>query len=175
MRLIKQIIVGFIGIGTIILILSLFLPSHLYVSKSILLRIPKNNIVHSLTQIKQWHNWNPLMQDSLAEYVFFGENKVTWKARNNKINSIELVQPASDSIIAIIKTDDVRAFESGFNIIDNTDNTGLTKVDWWIIEDLKWYPWEKFYGLFSESLKETYLENNLQAFKRYMETNSDLK
>jgi hypothetical protein len=46
---------------------------------------------------------------------------------------------------------------------------GVVKVEWWISEDLKWYPWEKFYGLFSESLKETYLENTLESFKRYME------
>lgn len=171
MRLIKQIIIGFIGIGTIIFMLSLFLPSRLHVSKSIVLRIPQDSIVHNLIQLKQWHNWNPLLQDSSAAYNFLAPNKVTWKTSNSKINSLELEQPSKDSIIIIIKTDNVKAFESGFNVIDNTDNTGLTKVDWWIMEDLKWYPWEKFYGLFSESLKETYLENNLQSFKRYMENN----
>lgn len=172
MRLIKQIIIGFIGIGTIIFMLSFFLPSRIHVSKSILLRIPKDSVVHSLTQITQWHNWNPLLQDSSAAYNFLGENKVTWKTHNNKTNSVELIQPATDSIIAVIKTDGVQAFESGFNVTDNTDNTGQTKVDWWIMEDLEWYPWEKFYGLFSESLKESYLENSMQSFKRYMENSN---
>lgn len=171
MRLIKQIIIGFIGIGTIIFIISLFLPSRMHVSKSVLLHIPHDSIVSNLTRLSQWHNWNPLLQDSLAVYDFSGENKVTWKTRDNKINTLELEQPAKDTINIIIKTDDVQVFESGFNVIDNTDNTGLTKVDWWIIENLKWYPWEKFYGLFSESLKEAYLENNLQSFKRHMENN----
>ena len=172
MRLIKQIIIGFSGIAVIIFILSLFLPSQLHVSKSVLLHKPQTAIISNLMQLKQWHNWNPLLQDTSIEYNFKGDNAVTWKTHDNKTNSIELIHNATDSIKTIIKTNNVQAFESGFNIIDNTDNTGLTKVDWWIVENLKWYPWEKFYGLFSESLKETYLENSLQSFKRYIENSN---
>ena len=171
MRLLKQVFIGFIGIGFIIFILSLFLPSRIHVSKSVLLPVSKNSIVNALTHIKSWQGWNPLLQDSSLEYQFPADNKVTWKTHDNKTNAIELTKSAADSIMVVVTTDDAKAFESGFNVIENTDNTGLTKVDWWIMEDLKWYPWEKFYGLFSESLKETYLENSLQSFKRYMENN----
>ncbi|MFT3946125.1 MAG: hypothetical protein QM763_04045 [Agriterribacter sp.] len=169
MRLIKQILIGFTGIGLIIFIISLFLPSHVRVSRSILLSVAKDSVSNSLSQIKSWQNWNPLLQDKTAAYHFEGDNTVTWKAADNKTNAITLQRVSTDSIIAVITTNNKQAFQSGFNVVKNTDNTGLTKVDWWIMEDLKWYPWEKFYGLFSESLKETYLENSLKTFKLYME------
>ncbi|MFT3751232.1 MAG: hypothetical protein QM768_23170 [Agriterribacter sp.] len=169
MRLIKQILIGFTGIGIIILIISLFLPSHVRVSRSILLSVSKDSVSSSLSQIQTWQNWNPLLQDKTVAYHFSGDAKVTWKTGDNKINTIALQQLSADSIIAVITTDNKRVFQSGFNVVNNTDNTGLTKVDWWIMEDLKWYPWEKFYGLFSESLKETYIENSLKSLKQYLE------
>lgn len=170
MRLIKQIVIGFIGIGFVIFIISLFLPSHVRVSKSVLLPLVKDTVTNALSNITEWHNWNPMLQDSSTTYTFSGTNKVTWKAKDNKINIIELKHTSADSLLALISANGKPVFNSGFNVVKNTDNTGLTKVDWWITEDLGWYPWEKFYGLFSESLKETYLENSLKSFKIYMET-----
>ncbi|MCC6289379.1 MAG: hypothetical protein IT249_15985 [Chitinophagaceae bacterium] len=169
MRLIKQILIGFIGISLIIFIISLFLPSHVRVSKSILLSVHKDSVANSLAKIQSWQSWNPLLQDKTMKYYFEGDNRVSWKAPDNKINAITLQRVSADSIIAVITTNDRQAFQSGFNVVENTDDTSLTKVDWWIMENLKWYPWEKFYGLFSESLKETYLENSLKSFKLYME------
>lgn len=170
MRLIKQILIGFTGIGMVILIISLFLPSHVRVSKSILLSVSKDSVSNSLSQIQTWQHWNPLLQDKTTAYHFSGDNKVSWKTDDNKTNTIALERLSADSIIAVITTDNKQVFQSGFNVVKNTDNTGLTKVDWWIAEDLKWYPWEKFYGLFSESLKETYIDNSLKSLKQYLES-----
>ncbi len=169
MRLLKQIFIGIVGIGLVLLFISFLLSSHIRVSKSVLVSAPKDTVIQKLLQLKQWKFWNPLLQDSSITYTFPSANEAQWQTADGKTNLIKLEHYATDSINAIITTNNKKVFNSGFTIVYNTDGTNLTKVEWWISEDLSWYPWEKFYGLFSESLKETYLENSLQAFKRHIE------
>lgn len=169
MKLIKQIIIGFTGIAIVIFLISLPLPSHLNVSKSVLVDRPAAPVRSSINNLQEWKYWNPLLQDSSAVYEFEGTAKVKWLAKDGKLNSITLQSYATDSLYALISTDDRAAFKSGFNVSENTDGGTHTKVEWWIQEELGWYPWEKFYGLFSESLKESYLENSLFSLKRHLE------
>ena|SRR6185312_11362422 len=171
MRLLKQVFIGIVGIALVLLFISLLLSSHIRVSKSVMVSADKDSVMQHLMRLPEWKNWNPLLQDSSLTYSFAQNNQVQWKTNDGKTNSIILERFATDSINAVIATDNKAAFSSGFSVVHNTDGTKLTKVEWWISEDLRWYPWEKFYGLFSESLKETYLENSLQAFKRYVENN----
>jgi hypothetical protein len=172
MRLLKQIFIGIVGMGLVLFFISLLLSSHVRVSKSVLISAPKDSVIQHLLHLQEWRFWNPLLQDSSLSYSFPAGNEAEWQAANGKTNSIRLEHYATDSINAVIATNDQKAFASGFTIKYNTDGTKLTKVEWWISEDISWYPWEKFYGLFSESLKETYLENSLQAFKRYIENDA---
>lgn len=169
MKLIKQVIIGFTGIAIVIFLLSLPLPSHLNVSKSVLVDRPAATVLTSLNNLQDWKYWNPLLQDSSTLYEFEGAKKVSWRAKDGKLNSIELQPYSRDSLYALISTDNRPAFKSGFNVSDNTDGGTHTKIEWWIQEDLGWFPWEKFYGLFSESLKESYLENSLYSFKQHLE------
>jgi hypothetical protein len=169
MRLIKHFLISCVALFIILLIISLWLPSRVSVSKSILLSVSKDSVSNALLQIKTWQNWNPVLQDKNTTYHFLDNNSVTWTSADNNVNTITLQHFSEDSISMVVITNNKQIFESGFNVIKNTDNSGLTKVDWWISENLKWYPWEKFYGLFSESLKETYIENILKAFKEYVE------
>lgn len=169
MKLIKQVVIGFVGIAIVVFLLSLPLPSRLNVSKSVLVNRPASTVMESLSNLQEWKHWNPLLQDSATVYEYEGNNKVAWKAADGNTNTIELGLYATDSLYVTIATNGKPAFNSGFNVLSNTDGGTHTKVDWWIQEELGWMPWEKFYGLFSESLKETYLENSLYALKIYLE------
>lgn len=172
MRFIKQVIIGVAAFSIILFLLSLLLSPRISVSKSILLSAPKEKIVAHLMDIKDWKHWNPLLQDSSLAYSYPSASAVKWETAKGKINAIELRQYAPDSIQLKVSTNNIPSFNSGFTIVSNTEGPAVVKLEWWIIEDLKWYPWEKFYGLFSESFRESYLENTLQAFKRYIESNS---
>lgn len=169
MRLIKQFLIGIVGIGLVLFLLSLPLPSTVSVSKSVLVSTKKNIALTSVMNLREWQYWNPLLQDSNTVYRFEGNQQVKWTAHDGKINSIELKLFSADSAYAVISTNEKQAFESGFSITQHESSTNVTKIDWWIHEDLGWLPWEKFYGLFTESLKEEYLENSMQSLKRYLE------
>ena len=119
--------------------------------------------------VEDWKNWNPILQDSNTSYEILSPTEVRWTAENGVSNSITLKQYAQDSVIASIMSDNKQVFSSGFTVVSNSQDTSLTKVEWWIDENIKWYPWDKFYGLFSESFRETYMENNLKLFKSHIE------
>lgn len=170
MRLLKQAAIGLITFSIILLFFSFLLPSKISVSKSVLLHAPKDSVMAALLRIEDWKNWNPILQDSNAVYSISSPQQVKWTGANGISNSIQLEQFAADSIMVIIKSNDKQVFGSGFSVVQHQQDALLTKVEWWINEDIKWYPWEKFYGLFSESFRETYMDNNLQLFKRYIES-----
>lgn len=169
MRYIKQLVIAFFVFGLIIFFISLLLPSSVQVSKSVLINVPKDSIAATLLRIEDWKKWSPFLQDSSIQYNITSSSTANWKAADGTLNSIKLEQYSSDSILAIISADDKVVFNSGFTVKASTDNKNVTKVEWWMIERLKWYPWEKFYGLFSESFKETYVENSLEMFRQYAE------
>ncbi|MGN6492351.1 MAG: SRPBCC family protein [Agriterribacter sp.] len=169
MRFVKQLLIAFFVFGLIIFLISLLLPSSVQVSKSVLINAPKDSITATLLRIEDWKKWSPFLQDSAIRYDITSSSTANWRAADGMLNSITLQQYSADSIFAIIHADDKIVFNSGFTIKASNDNNNVTKVEWWMIEHLKWYPWEKFYGLFSESFKETYVENSLDMFKRYME------
>ncbi|HEX5027040.1 MAG TPA: hypothetical protein VFV68_17285 [Agriterribacter sp.] len=169
MRLLKQIVFSLVAFSLILLFISLLLPSRIRVSKSILTHVSKERVMSSLLNVDDWKNWNPILQDSNIAYEILSPTEVRWKAENGISNSITLKQYAEDSVMAYIVSDDKQVFSSGFTVVSNNQDTSLTKVEWWIDENIKWYPWEKFYGLFSESFRETYMENNLKLFKLHIE------
>ena len=169
MRLLKQVAIGLITFSIILLFFSFLLPSKISVSKSVLVHAPKDSVMAALLRIDDWKNWNPILQDSSAAYSISSPQQVEWVSANGISNSIQLEQFAADSIMAIIKSNNKQVFRSGFTVVRHPQDALLTKVQWWINEDIKWYPWEKFYGLFSESFSETYMDNNLQLFKYYIE------
>ncbi|MBX2924837.1 MAG: hypothetical protein KF746_21735 [Chitinophagaceae bacterium] len=170
LRFIKQILIAFFVFGLIIFLISLLLPSRVQVSKSVLVNAPKDSIITTLLRIEDWKKWSPFLQDSAIQYNIVSGSKVNWQAADGTVHSIELDQYNSDSILAVIRAGDKIVFNSGFTVKTSVDNDHITKVEWWMMEELKWYPWEKFYGLFSESFKETYIENSLEMFRRYAES-----
>lgn len=172
MRFLKQALIGITAFSILLFLLSLLLSPSINVSKSVLLSASKEEIVAHLMDIKDWKNWNPLLQDSSLSYNFPSSTLVKWETAKGKTNAIELKQYAPDSIRMSVSSNNIPSFNSGFTVVSNSDGAPIVKLEWWISEELKWYPWEKFYGLFSESFRESYLENTLQAFKRYIESNS---
>ncbi|MCO5240942.1 MAG: hypothetical protein M9904_12910 [Chitinophagaceae bacterium] len=169
MRLLKQAAIGLIVFGIILLLISLLLPSRIRISKSVLIHAPHNKVMASLLHIEEWKNWNPILQDSSIKYTIYPPYRADWISKDAVPNSIQLEPFARDSINMVILSKNKQVFSSGFSVVSHQQDSLLTKVEWWISEDIKWYPWEKFYGLFSESFRDTYMDNTLQLLKQYIE------
>jgi hypothetical protein len=169
MRLLKQAVIAIAVFGIMFLFFSFLLPSVISVSRSVLIHAPKDSVMATLLRIDDWKHWNPALQDSGAKYSIVSPRQVDWISAGGVSHSIQLKQFAPDSISVIIQSKNRQVFSSGFIVAGHPQDSLLAKVEWWISEDVKWYPWEKFYGLFSESFRETYMDNTLQLFRHYIE------
>lgn len=169
MRLLKQAIIALVVFGIMLLFFSLLLPSRISVSRTVLVHAPKDSVMAALLRMEDWKHWNPVLQDSAAKYSIVSTQQVDWVNAAGISNSIQLKRSATDSIDVIIRSNNKPVFSSGFIVAGHPQDSLLAKVEWWISEDIKWYPWEKFYGLFSESFRETYMDNTLQLFRYYIE------
>jgi hypothetical protein len=58
-------------------------------------------------------------------------------------------------------------FNSGFSIEKRSSDS--VQVVWYIIEDLKWYPWEKFYGMMAADMKGPLMQESLDRLKSYLD------
>lgn len=170
MRLLKQVIIGVVVFSIILLLISFLLPSRISVSKTVLINASHQKVVNALMDIGNWKNWNPIMQDSTAKYTVISDRQMDWLSGDGTPNSLQLQQFAPDSIAVVIRSKDKQVFASGFTVVGHQQDSLFTKTEWWIDEHLAWYPWAKFYGLFSESFREAYIDNTLQKFKQYIES-----
>lgn len=169
MRLLKQAIIAITVFSVILLFFSFLLPSKISVSRPVLIHAPKDSVLAALLHIDDWKHWNPALQDAGVKYSIVSPQRVDWISAGGVHNSIQLKRFAPDSISVIIQSKNKQVFSSGFIVAGHPQDSLLVKVEWWISEDIKWYPWEKFYGLFSESFRETYMDNTLQVFRHYIE------
>jgi len=50
-------------------------------------------------------------------------------------------------------------------------DSGRVQAEWSVLVRLKWYPWEKFYGIFIEKISGQGYEDALSSLKAYVENN----
>lgn len=148
MRFIK---LGVISIGMIFLLftgMSLFIPSHVRISRAINLASSAEKVIANLNDTVQWRNWYPgfdEMKKSGTEIVFSDkkENELTvdFKSPGKKIIS------------------------STWQTIPFAQSDSVT-LQWYMHFKLKWYPWEKFGSLLYENSYGQQMETGLNEFKR---------
>ncbi|MCO5237349.1 MAG: SRPBCC family protein [Chitinophagaceae bacterium] len=169
MKFLKPALIAIVVFALLLLAFSWLLPSKINVSKSTLIHASKEQVTAALLDIEQWKNWNPILQDPGIQYLIESPHRVKWTSAKGVPNVIQLEPYTPDSIHVIIRSDNKPVFTSGFTVTQHPEDSLLIKVEWWIREDLRWYPWQKFYGLFSESFREAYMEDNLRSLKYYLE------
>lgn len=173
MRAIKALLVGAVGLFIFITLLSLLIPSHPKVSRTVVINTPdKNNITAQLTDLTKWKNWHPAFSsDSVT--VSFG------KLTAGEGASCDIVYHNTTTHLAITKIDTTSiTFElrsPGENDITNQvfvttlQPVSQVKVDWMATTHLNWYPWEKFYAIFIDKITGPGYEAALQGLKKHVE------
>ena len=93
---------------------------------------------------------------------------VEWNS-NNKINRILIVERKYPYIKILLQREGENDME---NIIAlrEVQEQGNMQVQWTSITKLKWYPWEKFSGIFIEKMSGSGYEAALASLKTYVES-----
>jgi len=160
MRIIKLAIISFIFLFLLITIISLFIPSHVRISKAININAEKDSLFALIADTGNWYRWHPAYRQTSTNS---GQNKIIISPRlsNDSLISMQLSLPEKNSIV------------SSWQVYQNSSSDSLT-LQWYLDFNLKWYPWEKFGSLLYEEKYGTMMQTGLSNLKEITERPSSI-
>ena len=163
MGIIKLGIISVIVFALLITGFSLFIPSHVRISKAIDINAAKDSVMMQVSDAANWKKWYP------------GADSMNLLLVEGKIKGIEahsgqglMITSVNDSTVLAINTGSIsRRGETGWNFYPANNNA--VTVQWYIDFHLKWYPWEKFSSLMLEKRYGPQMEQGLGNLKALFE------
>jgi hypothetical protein len=166
MRIIKLALLSFTILFLLVTGISLFVPSHVRISKAINVKANNDTIMAQLADATQWKNWYPGMDSAKPFYV---EGKIKGAVLNEQTHSyIVITQQTKDEVQAELVTSKIRPVINVWKTIHYTVSDSTT-VQWYMEFNLRWYPWEKFASLLFENSYGQQMEQGLTNLKAKLE------
>jgi hypothetical protein len=164
-RFYKPVLIGIAGLITVMLGLSVILPNQVMTSKWVRVSQDKDSVIRVVKDLHTWDQWNSLLTG--AQVVDVKDSLLNWTSPNGHMNSIRIEGVEDNGVSTSISLNRSTYFNSGFSIEKRSSDS--VQVVWYIIEDLKWYPWEKFYGMMAADMKGPLMQESLDRLKSYLD------
>ena len=172
MRLIKGFILAITGLFLMITLLSLLMPSKVMTVRSVVIHGTTKQVFAEIADLKNWKHWHPVfMHDSNTIEISdpsSGKNAFAAWNSNGKKNELLVTELFSTQL----KADLIRTGENtAGNIISVTalKDSNNVQAEWKVLTKLKWYPWEKFSGIFVDKMTGPGYEAALNNLKELIE------
>ena len=163
---------AFFGIGGIVILLTimgLIIPSSVKISRGIVIQADSALVYEYLVQPAQWKQWMPWLQN--GEGLLVQESAITsgpgasvrWKSLDGKNAGtlmLTTIKPGELGLLHEFKN--MNPANGGFRIRRVANSNRQTEVQWFLEYRLKWYPWERFSGIFMDHMIGPVLEQALQ-------------
>lgn len=172
MRLLKGFFIVLAGLFIFITILSLFIPSRIMITRAVVVNTPAQKVFKETSDFRNWKNWQPVFINDSAKIRFNIDandvsNSCEWESEG-KNNSMEFTEKTSNSVAAVLKRSGENEVKNTISVLPLADSSQV-QVEWNVLIKLKWYPWEKFYGIFIEKITGQGYEDALNSLKAYVE------
>ena len=174
MKLFTGFFIVLAGLFIFITILSLFIPSKLMVTRAVVINAPAGKVFNEINNLQNWKHWQPVFISDSAKIKFNVSvegisNSCEWDSKGKK-NTVEIKNKSANSISAILKRTGENDVQNTISILPLADSNQV-QAEWNVLIRLKWYPWEKFYGIFIEKISGQGYEDALNSLKSYAENN----
>jgi hypothetical protein len=148
MRFVKLTVISAIIFFIILLVISLWIPFHIRISRAININEPKVEIYKLVGNLEEWKKWNEMIGKGVAVSIIFS---------------------STDSVISVWNKKNSDEVRSGFNLIESSP--AVSVVQWYFDFHLKWYPWEKLKSILYDKQLGPPMEKSLQNLKNLVEKN----
>lgn len=162
-RWIKPVIIGLAGLFIVMLGFSLLLPDHVMTSKWVKVSANRDSVILELRNLGNWESWNLLVKD--GQQIVATDSSLEWVTQNGNRNSLHVDTVNEKGVATSLRLNQGRSMLSGFSVEQRDLAVDSVQVVWYIIEELKWYPWEKFYGMMAADMKGPLMDSSLQLLK----------
>jgi hypothetical protein len=174
MRIFKGFFIVLAGLFIFITILSLFIPSKLMVTRAVVINTTADKVFSEINNLQNWKHWQPVFINDSAKIKFNTgadgiSNSCEWDSKDKK-NTVEITSKSHNSISAILKRSGESDVQNTISVLPLADSNQV-QAEWNVLIKLKWYPWEKFYGIFIEKITGQGYEDALNSLKTYVENN----
>ncbi|MEI8201373.1 MAG: GyrI-like domain-containing protein [Bacteroidota bacterium] len=175
MKIIKRIFLALAILLILIVVVSLFLPSKVYVERKITISSSKEVIFEQINTLSNWNKWSPWFKLDTAMKLSFNEipsgkgATYHWESKQKNVGNGGLLITDSkpcESIEMDINFGDKGNAKAGFNFVQKMETVD---VIWWMKLDLGWNPIAKYFGLFMDKFIGNDYEKGLSTLKTLCE------
>ena len=173
MRFIKPFLILISALVMVLLGISALMPAQVMTSKWMITRVPKDSVLQEIGRLSEWTHWNGLLMQvkdiSITPEKGQAEvgSSLGWTDQRGGRNRLEVTALNQNGMVTRLTLSDGRPMESGFSVEKRKGDS--VQVVWFIIEKMKWYPWEKFYGMMAADMKGPLMQESLQRLKGKLE------
>ena len=172
MKLAKGFIFAIVGLFIMITLISLLMPSKVLTARSVVIHAPADRVFASINDLKEWKKWHPVfMNDSTAIQFSDPSSGVhamaSWMS-NQKKNTLSITDNKMNQLTANLTREGEKDVANIIALAPVADSNGV-QVEWKVITPLKWYPWEKFSGIFIDKMTGPGYEEALNNLKTLLE------
>ena len=171
-RLFRGFFIVLAGLFIFITILSLFIPSKLMVTRAVVINAKADRVFTEISNLKNWRHWQPVFRNDSAIIKFDTSvngisNSCEWDSKGKK-NKIIITDKKGNKITASLFREGESEVFNTISVLPLADSNQV-QAEWNVLIKLKWYPWEKFYGIFIEKITGQGYEDALNSLKEYIE------
>jgi hypothetical protein len=154
LRLIKLAFISAIFLFLIATGFSLFIPSHIRISKAINIPGRADSVLELVKDTSRWVQWHPAyMSRDSAQFPSI---------------QITTLKTTEDEVVMELQQGNKKPVVNGWKIHGNAGADSLT-LQWYMDFHLKWYPWQKFGSLFYENTYGVMMQQGLDNIKSRVE------
>lgn len=161
MKLIKLGLISLIVIGIIITLMGLLFPSTVLVSRAVDIKAPIDSIQNRISSMNQWTLWIAGMKDPSVKII--SDTDAQLDKTKVRINLV-----SDSSVLSTWTSQNGQQQFSTIRIIGNGSQDYVV-VQWQFVQQLGWYPWDRFGSMMNDKIMGTMMEQNLQSLKKSLE------
>lgn len=157
MQKIKMLLFGFAGLFLLLTAVTSLIPSKVRVTRQVVIGSQQEAPIRQEVQhLYQWRKWHPFFQSALVTNVQFLDSldirKQSLQFRyHGKTTSIQAVDTLNNGFQCTLTTEGERPIDCDIHIAQLPSLQSI-QVTWTAIHHLRWYPWEKIYGVFLDRM-----------------------
>lgn len=168
MRLLKSFLITILGFLLVITIVSLLMPSNVITTRTVSMSAEPADVMAQVQDLNKWANWHPLFADPQIQFNQQPNGRAATWTLHGRSNTLQLVSASNQRVVFNLISSGQNTQENKISVISYKDSSAV-QVEWSALTRLKWYPWEKFSGIFVDKITGAGYETALTELKRYVE------
>ncbi len=180
MRLVKMFLIVVIGLFAVLTLIGLVIPSTAKISRGVIINADSATVYEALSNVQTWNDWLPwITADSgvivqLSPVTNAKGSYFKWKGMQHKNAGTITIKEIKPQLIELFyQIEEMNDAEGGFRVYARDSTNQQTEVLWFMEYKLKWYPWERFYGIFIDPVIGSSFEQGLSNLKTMLEAKKE--